>query len=291
MSRRAALGLGIVALWLAGLAALAHRELFRGQSERLAQAALLVAPDAFYYEVRDAGRHVGWASSTIDTTTAGFTSALVLLADRATPDGRAGTIAMRSRALLSRRLALREFTFELGEGAGPYLAAGTVAGDTLLTVVVHRGAARPDTQRVRLDAPLLLPTFVPMAIALDRTPKVGQEYVYTVFDPVANAPRRLTAQVRAESLFVVSDSAGFDAASGRWVSAHDDTVRAWRIEQTGPGPLRAWVDAKGRLVEAEPLAGMVALRSAYEIAFKNYDLDRRAAAARDSLTTARRTAP
>jgi hypothetical protein len=36
MSRRAGIALGIVALWLAGIAALTKRELFRGEDQLLA---------------------------------------------------------------------------------------------------------------------------------------------------------------------------------------------------------------------------------------------------------------
>jgi hypothetical protein len=75
--------------------------------------------------------------------------------------------------------------------------------------------------------------------------------------------------VRAESLFVVNDSASFDWDRKRWIPARRDTVRAWLVEQEG-GALSGWVDAHGRMVEAMHPGNLHLEREAYEVAFENW---------------------
>ncbi|HEX6535891.1 MAG TPA: hypothetical protein VF041_14930 [Gemmatimonadaceae bacterium] len=269
MSRRAKVALGVVALWLCGMAALARRELFRGTAGRLARAALFVEPGAQFYQITDGGRQIGFASSTIDTTARAIQIEDLVVADL--PGARGPRrLAARSRAEMSRTLRLRRFAYQLGGDAGPYTATGTVEGDTALTVVVQRGSAPADTQRVRLDTPLLLPTMVPMAIALGETPSVGERYTYAVFDPIADSTRAVTLRIAAESLFVLADSAMLAPDRSSWVTAHRDTVRAWRVEEEGGGLLTGWIDGAGRMVEARPLAMLHMKRTAYELAFQNW---------------------
>lgn len=269
MSRRAKVAAGVVALWLCGMAALAHRELFRGTVGRLARAALFVEPGAQFYEITDGGRQIGFASSTIDTTADAIEIEDLVVAD--VPGARGPRrLSARSRAEMSRTLRLRRFAYELGGDADPYTASGTVVGDTALTVVVKRGHAPADTQRVHLDTPLLLPTMVPMAIALGETPSVGARYTYAVFDPVADSMRAVTLRIAAESLFVLPDSAMLPPDQPVWVTAHEDTVRAWRVEEDGGGILTGWIDGAGRMVEAHPLSMLHLKRTAYELAFQNW---------------------
>lgn len=273
MSRRGMVAAGVVALWLVGLAALARRELFLGQAARLERAALFVSPGAEFYEITDGTRQIGFGSSTIDTT-----SSTIRIADRVVTDALTGgavrRLAANSDAELTRTLRLRRFTFEVRGDAGPYVCSGRVTGDSLLTVVVRAGAAPADTQRFRLARPLLLPTMVPLAIALGETPTVGSSHRYEIFDPFADSTRMVTVRVRAESLFVLVDSAAL-GADNRWMAAHRDTVRAWRLEQEGGGPISGWVDASGRMVEATPLGTLHMKRTAYELAFDNWSREAR----------------
>ena len=269
MSRRTLLATGIVTLWLGGLGVLAHRAIFTGQKDRLARAALFLAPGADYYEISNASGQIGFATSTIDTSAVGVSITDRVIA-RIGSDSAARHVAARSAVQLTRALRLRHFAYQLGEDVGPYVLWGTVSGDTLLTLVTRSGDVPPDTQRVRLAEPLLLPTMVPLAIALGDRPKVGASYTYQVFDPIRAAMSRMTVHIRAESLFVVPDSAREDSATARWLPAHQDTVRAWRIEQDGGRLLTGWVDESGRMVQAAPLPGFVMRRSAYEIAVLNW---------------------
>jgi hypothetical protein len=109
-----------------------------------------------------------------------------------------------------------------------------------------------------------------MVIALGERPKVGATYTADVFDPRTDSLSRVAVRVRAESLFVIPDSASYDTASARWTTATRDTVRAWRIEQDGGGALTGWIDGRGRMVEAPVLEHLVMRRTAYELAFENW---------------------
>jgi hypothetical protein len=79
--------------------------------------------------------------------------------------------------------------------------------------------------------------------------------------------------VSAESVFVLSDSAEFDAGTRRWKTAHADTVRAWKLTWDGPNATGGWVDEQGRLVQATQAGGLLLSRTAYEQAFTNWRLD------------------
>jgi len=272
--RRAVAAGAILALWLGGLATLAFRQFDQGESARLERAALLVSPGAEYYGVFDGGRQVGFGSSTIDTSAAWVRITDFVVADLSTGRPRR-RVAARTTARLTRGLRLTFFRYELGADAGPYTATGTVFGDTLLSLVVSAGHARPVTQRIRLHGPLFLPTMVPMVIALGDRAKVGEQYTYDVFDPVTGSSGPVTVRVNAESLFVVPDSAMFDTTAGRWVAAHEDTLRAWRLEQLGGGRLTGWIDSRGRMVSAEPLEHLAMHRTAYEMAYLNWTRGRR----------------
>lgn len=273
MSRRASLALGVIALWLVGIAALTRREVFGGEAARLANAALHVAPGAFYYTVSQDDRRVGFASSSIDTTVVAFILSDLLITS--VPDNTPAThgdrrFAARSMATLTRGLRLSRFSYQTRGRGEEYGATGIVYGDSLLELSRARGKARPDTARLALHGPPLVPGMLPMFIALGEKPSVGTSRTATIFDPLADSLASATVRVVAESLFVVVDSAALEPGTHRWVAAHSDTVRAWRMEQQGGGIITGWFDGRGRLVEGEPIPGMIMRRTAYELAFNDW---------------------
>ena len=273
MSRRAALALGIVTLWLAGIAALTRRELFRGEDAILANAALHVAPGALYYTVRQGENRVGFASSTIDTTVVSFVLSDLLITS--IPDTSAGAsgqrrFAARSMATLTRGLRLSRFNYQTRGRGTTSSATGVVYGDSLLELSQGRNGTPPDTARLALAGPPLVPGMLPMLVALVDKPAPGTSRTATIFDPIADSLASATVHVVAESLFVVVDSAALEPGTRRWVVAHSDTVRAWKMEQQGGGIINGWFDERGRLVEGEPIPGITMHRTAYEIAFDNW---------------------
>jgi len=266
MRPRAVAAGAILALWVGGLATLARRQFAGGEAARLARAALFVSPGADYYEVSNGTSQIGFASSTIDTT-----QTRVLISDFVVANVAGGArFSARLQVSLTRALRLTGFCYELGADAGPYKACGTVVHDTLLSLSIAAKGARPVKRRIALSAPLFLPTMVPMVIALGERPKVGQHFTYDVFDPATDSSSMTAIAVTAESLFVEPDSATFDADGQQWIVAHQDTVRAWRIEEQNGGRLTGWIDESGRMVMADPIAGMRMRRTAYELAYSNW---------------------
>ncbi|MDB4905657.1 MAG: hypothetical protein JWO05_441 [Gemmatimonadetes bacterium] len=273
-TRRAVIGMAILGLWMVGLGMLVRQEYFRPHVERLAEAAMRVNPSATFYGVYQAGKQIGFASSTIDTAMAAITMSDYMVADLPV-GGRLHRATARTNVTLSRGLRVQQFDVLMETDAGPVQATGLVMGDTLLVLAVGVGGAAPDTQRIRISGPILLPTVVPLAVALGERPKVGKTYLLPVFDPVAMAPKETHLTVHAESLFVVEDSASMDPVSHRWKGMLADTLRAWQVTgDAGAGGFDAWVDEQGRVVQSTQLRGLLRLRRLpYEVAFENWRLD------------------
>ena len=289
MRRRGAVGLGILIAWAAGLAIYVRREVRNAPAQRLAEAALRVAPGAAYYRVEKGGEQIGFASSTIDTTRGGLVISDYLAADLPVA-GQQHRATATSDVRLSRGLSLADFKLSFESDGAPIVITGEAVGDSALRVVIAHDESAADTQHVALTTPVVLPTIVPIAIALGESPTVGKSYTLQSFDPVALAPKPIVVRVEAESSFAVPDSARFDDSRRRWAVARHDSVRAWRISTDGPGSVRAWIDEHGRVVGLEHALGFSLHRTAYEIAFENWRLDggtrtRKVTADRDVLET------
>ena len=271
IKRRAMVGGAIIVAWIAGLGVLIQREYFRPQTEQLAEAAKRVAPGAVYYGVMQGDRQVGFASSVIDTTTNSIIVHDYLVAD-VPMGGRARRASARTNVTLSRRLRTMEFDFELNAEGEPVHATGRVDGDSVLILQIGYGTAKPDTQRIPLSGPVLLPTIVPLALALSEPPKVGKHYVLPVFNPASMAAADIGIDVQAESAFVVPDSAVYDSATARWKGIRDTPLRAWQVAAKSTSGFSGWIDEQGRIVQTTQL-GFVLRRLPYEVAFENWRAD------------------
>ena len=275
MSRRGLAAVAILILWVAGLGFLIRREVFRPDTERFAELGLRVNPGATYYAVMREGRHIGFASTTIDTTETGIQIVEYLVADVPSGD-RTHRATARTRIRLSRAMRVRDFHVQIEAGQGPVTATGEMEGDSVITVVVQTDAAAPaDTQRVAVTGPVLLPTMIPLAVALEKHPAVGETHSVPVFDPVARALKAATVRIAAESLFVIHDSSTYNAATGRWEALLPDTVRAWQLAGGDEGLVAGWVDAQGRLVRGTQLGQLTLERMPYELAFENWQSGKR----------------
>ncbi len=275
--RRVLLAGAILALWIAGLGALVHREMFRPHLEQLAEAGLRVTPGATFFAVLQKGEQIGFASTTVDTADGGITVQDYLVADLPV----AGTLhraTARTTVTLTRALRVTSFTFDVDADLAPITAQGKVVGDSLLLLTIGGVEGQPtDTQRVTLTGPILLPTLVPLAIALGERPKVGKRYPLPLFDPLSMTAREVGVRVEAESVFVVQDSSVFNVASGRWQGARPDTVRAWRLatdSASGASGFAGWVDEQGRVVRATQLLGLTLEQRPYEVAYENWRADK-----------------
>jgi hypothetical protein len=232
---------------------------------------------------------VGWASASIDTSVTGISVRDVMVID-AHDSAATKRLAARAHASLTPGLRLTGFTFELGGDHGPYSVSGKMSQDTLLQLVTLSGKSHPDTSMISVQRTVFWPTTVPLALALAARPKVGRTYKYSIYDPTTGTPEDIVLSVGAESLFVIADSAKLDEERNRWVVAHSDTVRGWRLDPQGSTLVSGWIDERGRAIESRPMGTFTLRRTAYELAFQNWTLDaKRSAAAKKAhhLTTNR----
>jgi len=272
VKHRGAVAMTVLVAWAGGLVTFMNRERRNAPAQRLAEAALRVSPGAAYYRVEKDGRQIGFASSTIDTTRGSLSIRDYLSADLPI-GGTEHRATATSDVRLSRTLALTDFQLSFEADGAPIAVSGRALGDSALQVVIAHDETAADTQHVRLTGAIVLPTMVPIAIALGEQPRVGRTYTLSSFDPIAMAPAPLTVRIEAESSFVVADSARFDESQRRWLTAHRDSIHAWRIATDGPTAIRAWIDEQGRVVEMQHALGFVLRRTAYEMAFQNWRLD------------------
>lgn len=262
-------GGAIIVAWLIGLALLVRREYFRPQLERLAEAATRVTPATVYYGVMQGDRQVGFAQSQVDTGQSSITVSDYLVADLPI-GGKNRRTSARTNVTLSRGLRVRQFDVSITTESGPLNAGGRVDGDSVLVFALSTGSEQPDSQRLALDGPILLPTLVPLAVALTETPKVGKHYVMPVLDPASMNAKDVNLDVRAETVFVVNDSAVYDSATARWRGVQPARIRAWRVAaRDDANVFTGWIDEQGRIVQTTQL-GFELRRLPYEVAFENW---------------------
>lgn len=272
MSRRTWV-FAILTAWVLSLGWLVKREVFRPTGARLAAAALAVPPGALFYRLDVGNQQVGYSSTTIDTLGNILKVENVFVLDIPALGALHRTTA-RSVATLSRALRLESVETTFDGDLGQFTAHGRVLGDSVLTVAI---VARDDSQvtRIPLQGPITLPTLLPLRLAFGGELKSGRSYKTRLFDPLLLTLRDVSADVMAESTFVVSDSADIDSTTMTWVPEHFDTVRAFRIDHDAMGkPMRSWIDAQGRVVFAASDSGgdnaFAMERAAFEIVYQNF---------------------
>ncbi len=266
--RRGIVAVSVLLAWGVALAALVRRDILRTPAQAYAELGLRVNPGNVFYAVEQNGVAIGYASSTIDTVADGITFRDELVADLDVAGTRQRALA-RTDIKLSRAFALRTFALDVDAAGSPMRLSGRTEGDTALVYAMRGVGSAVDSQRIAVEGPILVPTLLPLATILKSPPKVGRSATFRAFDPRSMGSREITLQILAESLFVVDDSARFDAGRGRWVSALADTVRAWRVG-AADGGFNGWVDAQGRVVESQQAGGLTLRRMAYEMAFENW---------------------
>ena len=264
-STRAGLAVFVVALWLGGLAMMHRRNANVSEAQQLAQVALRLQPQTFYYAIEREGEQIGAASSALDTTANSLVSEEYFVGDY--PSGKSlERTSARWQTRLTRGLRLNDLTMDIARTTRPFSVKASIQEDTLLFIAGTRKKGGRPPAHYTFIPPLYTPSLAPVVFMLGGAHTIGRTQKLSVFDPTTRLVIRPELQIRAESLFTVVDSAALDA-SGTFAPAHRDTVRAWRIEGA-PNGLVAWVDAEGRIVAAQ--AGTLsATRTAFEIAFKN----------------------
>ena len=266
-SKRGALAVIIIVLWVAGIAMMLRRNANTSEAQQLAEVALRLQPATFYYVVERDGKQIGAASSSIDTSATVLLSEEYFVGDYPAPGvTQLERTSARWQTRLTRAIHLAAMAMDVARQTRPFSLHAFVDDDTTLFITGARtGIPRPP-MRYNVIPPLFTPSLAPVAFMLGGPHEIGRTKTMSVFDPTTRTVIRPELTIRAESLFTVVDSAALSRA-GEWTPAHRDTVRAWRIEGA-PHGLSAWVDGEGRVVAAN--AGTLsATRTAFEIAFKN----------------------
>lgn len=272
MKPRGFVAVSVLVAWGVGIALMIDREASRSPAERLAEIAMRVSPGATWFAVERDGKHVGFASITVDTIPRELLVTEYLVADSGAP--RSTRYAEQTVVRLSRGLVLRGFSGVRARGTDTVRVEGHVAEDSAgsLSYVVDRGGRRETGEiPVQSGTALFLPQLVPLVTALRERPRVGRTSTLEVFDPDRGASLTFAVRVVGESLFVVVDSAVSNAAGARWRAVHRDTVRAWRLTSTPiDSGLDTWVDQLGQVVARQRPDGLTMRRTAFELAFENW---------------------
>lgn len=277
MSRRA-VALAVLGVWAVAVGLLVSRSINRDPVEVLAIAALRIQPRSLYYTIEHEGRIVGAASSEIDTlptqiVATDYLEGVLPAADTTTD------VRVRARSTFSRALSFRDIRILVQPPGDSITVAITRASEDLLRATGERGGRVLGTQEIEARDPVFMPQWAALPLMLTQDPRKGAGMRVRILDPRTRIARETPLLIEAESLFVVVDSARFDAGGRVWVPALRDTVRAWRV--TGEGvPPTFWIDVAGRIVEAEDEGGLVLRRTAYEIAFENWRRSRAVTPAR-----------
>jgi hypothetical protein len=266
---RSTLAIAIILAWLAALGWLVKREYLRPRSDLLADAALRIPPGATYFTLELGGQQVGFASNMVDTLPDAIQVQDVMLLEIPAL-GTVQRVEARTEAVLTRALQLRSFQAVMRGDGVRFGARGEVSGDTLLTVSVET-ADNQQTVEIPLERDIVLPALLPLHLVFGAAPQVGATYDIRLFDPLSLRERDVDVSVTAESTLIVPDSAAFDSVTARWVPARWDTLHAWRIAQNVSGvSLEAWIDELGQVIEADSPVGFSMRRTAFEIAFENF---------------------
>jgi len=272
---RKAVGILVILVWVAGLGFLYNRTTHQTLEQRLTEVGMRVSPATFYYTLEQAGKQVGVASSAIDTSKTRVIAS-DLVRGRFPTGNDTLRVEARSEARFTRGMRLRDFVIRADGDLNPLLLRGVIqeGEEKTLRVTSEAKGARPVTLESLADAPVFIPTASPLPLMLTRVPKIGDSVKVALFDPLSRDLKKVTLRIYADSLFLVADSATFDSTSNHWVKAHQDSVRGWRITDS-KSPVTAWVDRAGRLIAASEPGGVQMVRTAFEIAFANWNLDER----------------
>jgi transglutaminase-like putative cysteine protease len=263
--RKRLLAMTIVLVWLAMVGWQVRREYFQPELTRLAEAAMALAPGVSFYTLSMGDRTVGQATSRLDTLADGFRMEDVMSLELPAL-GQTGIAVARTSVKLSRALVMEAFEFTLDSEVGRFEASGTLDPDTTLHVTI-RSAGSEQNLSFRLPQPPVMSNVVPIRIAMGGALNVGETIRLPVFDPTSLSTRTVEVHVLEEDTLFVTDSVALDPETGRWASAHLDSIPAWRIAEVFGGVrVESWVDADGRTIRSSSPLGFSMERTEYELA-------------------------
>jgi len=266
MSKRGWLSVAILAAWAATLGFHVKRLYFRPGRELLAEAAQTIPPGTAYYAVFQGDRQIGWAQTDVDTLpdASGFLlEDRLVLRESLIPGLDPMQVTVEAR--LGPTFNLRSFHLAAEGVPGIRQVQGEVRGDSLLDLRVgDPGELR--TRKIALDEPIVVAAAWPLRFAAAQEVEAGSQFELQIYDPLTGAHRPMRMTVLEQRMRTFPDSV--TAEDGRWVTAREDTVLAWRVEHDVSGiKLEAWVDEDGRLLETSEVGGLRLVRTAFEFAY------------------------
>lgn len=249
----------VLLAWAAGLGLLLVRELNPSSAAKLAEVSMRIVPVTNFYAVEDSGRHIGFASISIDTVPHALQVTEYLVTESDGGPRHTDQLTVR----LSRGLSLREYESTRTIGSDTTRITARVIDSSLVV------SKKSDTHTTSVTLPAFTGVIGAAVTILIEEPEVGATSSIRMVDPITGQLSMRPARIEAESLFVVVDSAVADS-SGRWFAVHKDTVRAWRLVSTVAPSVDAWVDAQGLIVQRRLSNGLLLRRTAFELAFENW---------------------
>lgn len=256
--------------WAATLLWLVQRQYFGPAGSRPGNVSPGVSPGAQFYRLALGARQLGYASTTIDTLGDSIRVVDVLVMDLPAL-GRLGRTSGRSVATLDRALRLLDVTSETDGAAERYTAHATLTADDVLRLELASDRDASVTGQAQGDR-IELPSLWPLRMAFGGRLRRGRRTSTPVLDPFTLELRNRALLVAGDSTFIVPDSADFDSTTMAWVPVRFDTVRAVRVDASGPGegPVTWWVDAQGHVVRGALPLGFTIERTAFELAYENF---------------------
>ncbi|MES2304121.1 MAG: transglutaminase-like domain-containing protein [Gemmatimonadota bacterium] len=272
---RALAGVAVLTAWAGTLVWLGIRTTGQTEATTLSnEASLRLSPTAGWFAVYSGDEQIGSAGVTLDTLSPGYrireTVTLELSgegafhrATRLTETRLGATLALqdvRSRYSFGARQV--EWTIKPGADSA---VVGYGAGSILVTA-----RFKPATPGVTLGA-------MPYRLALTGGLSQGRSRQMLLYGGWPPSARSGLIKVGRDSTVVFADSAQADSASGRFVEAHRDSVRATEVLIDSPlGPYRLWVDARGGIAGLDWPLGVHWVRSDFDIAVQQFRRDARA---------------
>ncbi len=269
MTRRA-WALTTVVIWLVALGWLVQRE-YLGQSDGLSVLTAPLPPGATFFSVSLGDRQIGTASVTGDTLEAGGVR-LITRHDLDLPIGSGiRQVVSATDAVYSNDLRLRRFDIHSAGLLDGHDRSGLVSGDSVVALTLGPVEAPEAVVRQAVPGPLELPAAVPLKLALTGSLVAGRTIEARIVDAANMTIRTEQMTVLRDSVMVLPDSADLDSASGMWVPASYDTLRAWQLASTRYGlPVTTWVDELGYVVASSTPLGFHYQRAAFELVSENY---------------------
>ncbi|MGE5143272.1 MAG: transglutaminase-like domain-containing protein [Acidobacteriota bacterium] len=260
----------ILVAWAAALVWLIQRQYFGPAGSRPGASSAGVSPGAQFYRLSLGAQQLGYASTTIDTLGDSIRLVDVLVLDLPAL-GRLGRTSARSVTTLDRALRLLDVTSETDGAAERYTVRGALTADNALRLGVWSAGDSGVTSVAPGDR-IELPSLWTLRMAFGGRLRRGRRTTVRVFDPFTLELHQRSFEVAADSTFIVPDSADFDSTTMAWVPVRFDTVRAVRVDASGPGEglVTWWVDAQGHVVRGILPLGFTIERTAFELAYENF---------------------